>query len=43
MSENIELLLATAAANFTPIVGQPTDDDIFAIKKVLMPILHNIE
>ena len=43
MSENIELLLATAAANFTPIVGQPTDDDIFNIKKVLMPILHNIE
>lgn len=34
-------LLAKAADEFTSIVGQPTDDDIFNITKVLYPILHN--
>jgi hypothetical protein len=37
------LLLATASANFTPIVGKPTDDDIFNITKVLYPLLHNLK
>jgi hypothetical protein len=36
------LLLATASADFTPIVGKPTDDDIFNITKVLYPFLHNL-
>jgi hypothetical protein len=39
----ITLLLAKATEEFSPIIGQPTDDDIFKICKTLMPILHNIE
>jgi len=37
------LLLATASNDFTPIVGKPTDDDIFNITKVLYPLLHNLK
>ncbi len=37
------LLIATASANFTPIVGKPTDDDIFNITKVLYPLLHSLK
>ena len=33
------LLFATASNEFTPIVGKPTDDDIFNITKVLYPLL----
>ena len=39
----IMLLLAKAIEKFTPIIGQPTDDDIFKIRKALIPILNNIE
>jgi len=39
----ITLLLAKATEEFSPIIGQPTDDDIFKIREALMPILHNIE
>jgi hypothetical protein len=34
-------LLAKASIDFTPIVGQPTDNDIFNITKALYPLLHN--
>ena len=37
------LLIATASENFTPIVGKPTDDDIFNITKVLYPLLHSLK
>ena len=37
------LLIATASVNFTPIVGKPTDDDIFNITKVLYPLLHSLK
>ena len=37
------LLIATASKNFTPIVGKPTDDDIFNITKVLYPLLHSLK
>ena len=37
------LLFATASNEFTPIVGKPTDDDIFNITKVLYPLLHNLK
>ena len=37
------LLFATASTEFTPIVGKPTDDDIFNITKVLYPLLHNLK
>jgi len=37
------LLIATASENFTPIVGKPTDDDIFNITKVLYPLLHGLK
>ena len=36
-------LLAKASDDFATIVGQPTDDDIFAITKVLYPLLHNFK
>ena len=39
----ITLLLAKATEEFAPIVGQPTDDNIFDMREVLMPILFNIE
>ena len=39
----ITLLLTKATEDFPRIIGQPTDDDVFRIREVLMPILHNIE
>ena len=39
----ITLLLAKATEEFTPILGPPTDNNIFKICETLMPILHNIE
>jgi len=37
------LLIATASKNFMPIIGKPTDDDIFNITKVLYPLLHSLK
>ena len=37
------LLFTTAAGNHPPIIGQPTDDDIFALQKKLYPLLHNLK
>ena len=39
----ITLLLAKTMEEFTPIIGQPTKDNIFKICKFLTPILHNIK
>jgi len=39
----ITLLFAKATEDFTRMIGQPTDDDIFNMREVLMPILHNIK
>jgi len=36
-------LLGPATSDFTPIVGKPTDNDIFNITKVLYPLLHNLK
>ena len=35
------VLFAKAADDFVKIIGQPTDDDIFNMTKVLYPLLHN--
>ena len=35
--EEITALFTTAAATFTPITGQPTDDDLTALREVLYP------
>lgn len=40
--EEITTLFATAAAAFQPISGQPTDDDLTAIRDVLYPLLLDI-
>ncbi len=40
--EEITALFATAAASFTPIGGQPTDDDLTALRDVLYPLLLDI-
>ena len=40
--EEITALFTTAAANFQPIVGQPTDDDLTAIRDILYPLLLDI-
>ena len=37
------LLFTTAAGNHPPIIGQPTDDDLFALQKKLYPLLHNLK
>ena len=39
----ITLLLAKATEEFTPILGHPTDNSIFKMRKTIMPILHNIK
>ena len=39
----VTLLIAKVTEEFSPIIGQPTDNDIFKIRKALMPILHNIK
>jgi hypothetical protein len=40
--EEITTLFATTAASFQPIVGQPTDDDLTAIRDLLYPLLLDI-
>jgi len=40
--EEITALFATAAATFPAIVGQPTDDDLTALRDVLYPLLLDI-
>lgn len=40
--EEITTLFATAAASFQPIAGQPTDDDLTALREVLYPLLLDI-
>ncbi len=40
--EEITALFATAATTFQTIVGQPTDDDLTALRDVLYPLLLNI-
>ena len=40
--EEIHTLFAEALAAFEPIVGQPTDTDLFRLREVLSPLLLNI-
>ena len=40
--EEITALFAMAAASFPPIEGQPTDDDLTAMRDVLYPLLLGI-
>lgn len=40
--EEITSLFATAANTFQPIVGQPTDDDLTALRDILYPLLLDI-
>jgi hypothetical protein len=40
--EEITTLFTTTAASFQPIVGQPTDDDLTAIRDLLYPLLLDI-
>jgi len=40
--KEIAAIFAMATTNFDAIIGQPTDDDIFRIREVLMPLLHDI-
>ena len=40
--EEITTLFATAATTFQPIVGQPTDDDLTALRELLYPLLLDI-
>ena len=40
--EEISAVFAEATLFFTPITGEPTDDNLTAIYKLLLPILHNI-
>lgn len=40
--EEITATFATAAAGFQPIVGQPSDDDLTALRDVLYPLLLDI-
>lgn len=40
--EEITAAFATAAASFQPIVGQPSDDDLTALREILYPLLLDI-
>ena len=40
--EEITALFNTAATTFTPISGQPTDDDLTALREILYPLLLSI-
>ena len=40
--EEITTLFATAATTFTPIAGQPSDDDLTALRETLYPLLLDI-
>ena len=42
MPEEITALFTTAASTFTPISGQPTDDDLTALREILYPLLLSI-
>ena len=41
--DKITALFAEATMNFTPIAEQPNDDNLTAIKEVLMPLLLDLE
>ena len=41
--EEIAATYAEATLSFTPIVSEPTDDNLTAICMVLLPILHRID
>ena len=43
MTDAITALFATLTEAFTPIVGQPTDDDIFRMREILMPALNDLQ
>ena len=43
MAAYIAALLEKAAENHPHIVGQPTDDDIYAMTEILFPILHDAD
>jgi len=40
--EEITALFAAASANFTPIAGNPSDDDLTDMREILMPLLLSI-
>ena len=40
--EEITASFSAATASFQPIVGQPTDDDLTALREVLYPLLLEI-
>jgi hypothetical protein len=40
--EEIKALFADASAQFAPILGNPKDDDLTALREVLMPLLLSI-
>jgi len=40
--EEITTSFSSAAASFQPIVGQPTDDDLTALRDILYPLLLEI-
>jgi hypothetical protein len=40
--EEITMLFATASDSFQPVVGQPTDNDLTAIRELLYPLLLDI-
>ncbi len=40
--EEIAALFADAAAKFAPILGNPKDDDLTALREVLTPLLLSI-
>ena len=40
--EEIATIFADSTVTFSPIAGEPTDDDLIAIREVLLLILHNI-
>ena len=41
--DKINALFAEAATNFTSIAEQPNNDNLTAVKEVLMPLLLNLE
>jgi hypothetical protein len=43
MAAYIAALLKKAAKNHPHIVGQPTDDNIYAMTEILFPILHDAD
>ena len=40
--EEITAIFATAAAAFQPIIGQPSNDDLTALRDILYPLLLDI-